>query len=240
MRKRQRHVNPRHAGAVLVLDARYIAQADNTAVSTWSDRSGNGYDFAQATGANQPTLQVGEVGGSSIVRFNGTSTYLSRSDTGFPTGSVTVLGVHNLTTALANNFRVMFHYGQASNGSAIFYMYGENVPWGNEAFGVSQYGNQSTIPNSTLANIVGSFTRVSTTYNIWKNGASKTIKTMQTNTATYGTNGAAVGSMNAGISYGDKFTGDLGFILLANSEWPDSLRRRFESALGYSWKIACS
>ena len=48
MRARQRHLNARHAGAMFVLDARFINQSDNTAVSTWADRSGNGYDVKKA------------------------------------------------------------------------------------------------------------------------------------------------------------------------------------------------
>ncbi len=60
-----------------MLDARYINQADNTAVSTWSDRSGNGYDAAQATPANQPTFQTDEIGGNPIVSFDGTNDNLT-------------------------------------------------------------------------------------------------------------------------------------------------------------------
>jgi len=241
MRARQRHVNARHAGAVLVLDARYINQGDNTAVSTWSDRSGSGYDFAQATGANQPTLQTGEVGGSSVVRFDGTSDYLVRSDTGFPTGNVTFIGVSKQNNALSTGeYRCVMHYGAASSGSALFFTYGEDLNFANDGWGISQYGNGISIASSTGSHIVGSITRSSSDYSVWKNGGSKATKNMTTNTSTYGTSGAAVGAFNLSLSFGAKLDGDIGAIIFANSSWSDSLRRKFESALGYSWKIACS
>jgi hypothetical protein len=241
MRKRQRHVNPRHAGAVLVLDARYIAQADNTAVSTWTDRSGNGYNFAQATGANQPTLQVGELGGSSVVRFDGSNDYLSRSDTGFPTGNITFLCVSKQNNVMATGqYRCVLHYGAASIGSALFFTYGEDANFVSDAFGVSTYGVGGGISNSTGSYYVMSATRSGTTVSMWRNGSSLVTQTMQSNTATYGANGATVGSFNASLSYGSYLNGDVGIISHANSEWPNALRKRFQFALGYTWKIACS
>ena len=243
MRARQRHVNARHAGAILVLDARYIAQADNTAVSTWSDRSGSGYDFAQTNGTSQPTLQTGEVGGSAIVRFDGSNDKLIRDDTGFPTGNFTFIVLSKQAAMGSDEFRQCLGYGQASVGSGLWLGYGENVDYGTDAFGVSQYGSASGIASSTGVHIVGSITRNSTTYAIWKNGASKTTKTMTSNTAVYGTNGAAVGANGLGATnagYPAYLNGDIGTIIYAGSGWSDSLRRKFEASVAYSWKIACS
>jgi hypothetical protein len=226
---------------VLVLDARYIAQADNTAVSTWTDRSGSGYDFAQATGANQPTLQTGEVGGSPIVRFDGSSDYLARSDTGFPTGNYTFICLSKQNNALTTGgSKTVMHYGKSSTGSALFFLYNEDANFPNDAWGVSSYATGVGIANSTGSHIVASATRNSSDYAIWKNGASKTTKNMTTNTSTHGASGAAVGSFNTALSFGSKLAGDIGTIIYAGSEWSDSLRRKFESAVAYSWKIACS
>jgi hypothetical protein len=71
MRARHRHLNQRHAGAGIVLDARYIDQTNNSEVSAWIDRSGNGYNASQAIQARRPTFQFGEAGGNPIVRFDG-------------------------------------------------------------------------------------------------------------------------------------------------------------------------
>lgn len=47
-----------------------IAQADNTAVASWSDLSGNGHTATQGTGSAQPTLQTNELNGQAVVRFD--------------------------------------------------------------------------------------------------------------------------------------------------------------------------
>jgi hypothetical protein len=83
MRARHRHFK---FGAVqnskLVLDSRYIQQSDNTEVSPWADRSGNGHDVSQATAANRPTFQTAEQGGNGVVRFDGSNDVLTRNEIG--------------------------------------------------------------------------------------------------------------------------------------------------------------
>jgi hypothetical protein len=80
MRARQRHFNPRNAGANLVLDARYINQANSTSISSWTDRSANSYTINQTTAANQPTFKTREINGNSAVQFDGTSDFLTGGD----------------------------------------------------------------------------------------------------------------------------------------------------------------
>ena len=226
---------------MFVLDARFIDQSDNTAVSTWADRSGNGYDVSQATSANRPTLQTGEVGGSSIVRFDGINDYLSRSDAGFPTADLTAIGVHKQNNALASSeFRSVFHYGQNATGKSLFYIYGDDGNFGNDAFGVSQFGNGIAIAASTGAYIVGTVTRSGSDYSVRKNSGNASTKSMTTLTATHGTNGFAVGSFNAALSFGSYLNGDIGTIMLFSSSISDSLRKKLERTCGLVWKISCN
>ncbi len=63
----------------MVLDARYITQSDNTAVSSWADRSGNAYNADQSTEANQPTFRTGQQGGNGGIDFDGSSDDLTGS-----------------------------------------------------------------------------------------------------------------------------------------------------------------
>ena len=241
MRARQRHLNARHAGAMFVLDARFIDQSDNTAVSTWADRSGNSYDVSQSTGANQPTLQTGEVGGSSIVRFDGSNDYLVRSDTGFPTGDITIVGVNKQNNALASaEYRTVLSYGQAASGKAVFYAYGEDINFGTDAFGISQYADAVAISSSTGKYNIASVYRSGSDYGVRINGGAATTKNMTTSTATHGANGLTVGSNNAAVGFGSYLNGDIGNVLFFNSNLSESLRRRFERGCGLTWKIACS
>ena len=41
------------------------------AVSTWSDKSGNGYDLTQNTSANQPTSGTRTINGLNVIDFDG-------------------------------------------------------------------------------------------------------------------------------------------------------------------------
>lgn len=242
MRARHRHLNARHAGAMFVLDARFIAQSDNTAVSTWADRSGNGYDVSQATGANQPTLQTGEVGGSAIVRFDGSNDTLGRSDTGFPTGNITFIGVSKQNNSLATgNYGGVMLYGQSSLTRGVLVMYGTDVNYGTNSFGPSQYGDAVGISNSTGSYNVTSWYRSSTNYSVHINGGAATTKSMTTATTLQGTNGLHIGSSTFSQTTPANFlNGDIGNVILFASSLADSLRRRLERGCGLTWKIACS
>jgi hypothetical protein len=50
-------------------DAEEIGQADDSAVASWADTSGNGHDLVQATEADQPVYKTGIVNGRAVVRF---------------------------------------------------------------------------------------------------------------------------------------------------------------------------
>lgn len=71
-------------GLVAWYDASQISgQADNTALSSWPDLSGNGYNLSQATGVNQPTYYSSTAGktvnGKPAVWFDGTDDYMQES-----------------------------------------------------------------------------------------------------------------------------------------------------------------
>lgn len=71
-------IPPYIPGCVLWLDAsRITGVADGGAVATWSDESGEGNDASQATADDQPTLQTYELNEKPVVRFDGTSDFLS-------------------------------------------------------------------------------------------------------------------------------------------------------------------
>ncbi|MCB9448709.1 MAG: hypothetical protein H6585_10230 [Flavobacteriales bacterium] len=81
----------------LWLKADYLSQGDGTAVTSWTDASGNGFDFAQATGSKQPTYKTNILNGQPVVRFDGGDALNSTTITS-NAGDHTVFGVLNSTS----------------------------------------------------------------------------------------------------------------------------------------------
>ena len=52
---------------------------DGDLVSSWLDQSGNAFNFS-ASGSARPTYKTNIQNGNPVVRFNGTSTYMSTSN----------------------------------------------------------------------------------------------------------------------------------------------------------------
>jgi len=104
MHRRARHFNARDAGASLVLDSRFITGlADGDPVSTWSDRSGNGYTIEQTTASSRPTLQVSGINGCAAVRFDGSDDFLNGGNIlNMGTNSLTMIVVAKRTSGSAN------------------------------------------------------------------------------------------------------------------------------------------
>jgi hypothetical protein len=68
-----------------------LALADNSLVSTWPDRSGNGADLT-ASGSLRPTLAQGRLNGKPGIVFSGAQK-LAIVDSSGPTGDITVFAV---------------------------------------------------------------------------------------------------------------------------------------------------
>lgn len=73
--RRMRHLDASRAGAAVVLDARYIAGSDGDLLSSWTDRTGNGYT-PTATTTQRPTLKLAQTAGQPVVRFDGAATVM--------------------------------------------------------------------------------------------------------------------------------------------------------------------
>lgn len=97
-------------GLAVWLEAENITGvAGGGAVATWTDKSGNGNHATQATGANQPTLQLGVIGGRPAVRFDGTNDFMSVADSAtYKSGEVTVFLVAQVTGTAADMIAVCY------------------------------------------------------------------------------------------------------------------------------------
>ena len=75
------------------------AITNNGAVARWNDKSGNGRNFTQATGANRPTFVASSINGKGAVTFNGTAGHMSAGDTlDLRTGSLGIMAAVKYNT----------------------------------------------------------------------------------------------------------------------------------------------
>jgi hypothetical protein len=241
MRRRHRHFNPAHAGAAIVLDSRYgFSQADNTAVSSWEDRSGNNNDATQATAAAQPTYETNEVGGQPAVRFDG-SNFLTASAVSAPTASSIIATCRPSTTS--GNDRNAFYYGNSSNFSPNFNWVGVGKNFSTAKWISGNYNNPteasvvSSANYTTNATIAAGITNDASTNRLFLNGADEgtaSSTTVSINAAALPTLGRR-GGLAGGYYAGDIF--NLSWFLSAITA---SVRRRVEHAAAYAFKISCN
>jgi hypothetical protein len=236
MRARQRHLNPKAAGARIVLDSRYITQSDNTAVTSWADRSGNAYDASQATGIKQPTFQTNEIGGNGAVRFDGSNDSMQSSSVVLPC-HISAIVVQS-STRTGTNLKFWYEHGANVNTTDGGFFNGTYA-------GAWAY-RRTTLqdgPSTDNTDWIGSgWAIASHSYDgvgsIYKNGA------FVSNTTLSGTarpNTDVTASLNlASRNQASLFlTGDIAQIVIVPLV-SSSLRRRLESSAAYSFKIACS
>jgi hypothetical protein len=248
MRRRHRHLNARDLGAKLVLDARYIDQSDNTAVSTWSDRSGNGYDATQTNGTFQPTFQTAEFGGNGVVRFDGSDDRLLANGAAGVLRNVnegTLIGVGRIADASANaRSLIAFAYGTDTNGPHRAILGSENAS-GYYAGGRRLDANsfQSALTSSYTQNRIliksAVFDWANSDLFVFLDGTQSASNTnFQTAGSTSDTNSASV-TIGSGAN-GQRLNGDLGQALAFNTALTASQRKRVEHAAAFSFKISCN
>ncbi len=106
MRARQRHLNPKSAGANLVLDARFITGlSDGTGVETWADVSGNGYNATQSVSGNRPLYRTAIQGGQPGILFDGTDDWMATTY-GPTSGDVTAITIWKSNNANGDYNRI--------------------------------------------------------------------------------------------------------------------------------------
>lgn len=242
--RRQRHLNPRDAGAVLVLDSRFIAGlSDNDPISTWYDRSRLNNNATQS-GTARPVYKTSIQGGQPVVRFNGTdsSFNLGTSSALQPSTLLVIATIRRTSDWSSANFGVLWCKNNGAYNSNGWYFTVEANTANKlvlQMDGSSAFYNGSN-PNSifslnggTIFTIRKSTNQVQFLYNgtsISSQSDSSTI-TSTTQTKYLGDNSPAYA--------GGLFPGDMAQIIIS-ADLSISLRRRLEQFSALSFKIACS
>ena len=249
MTRRARHLNARHAGAGLVLDARRLTGLnDGDAVSTWADVSGNGWN-ATGTSTARPLYKTAIQGGQPVLRFDGSNDYMSISSVGAKDYSKNVeqfciisIAKQSISGADANNNLIYFSNVTGSARAGIFLKLTSDG-----SYSVARRLDADSFSASASAGVCSSFSVVRSTI-LFSSGSHKAAKNSieTSSTALSGSSSSSnstsfeisIGSSSSGAS--SRLNGDIGAIYAFNSTLASSLVRRLEHSAAFSFKIQCS
>ena len=241
MRARQRHFNPRDAGANLVYDSRRVyGLSDNDPVSTWPDISRNAYD-ATATSTARPLYRTGNQGGNPALRFDGVNDQMV-----IPVGPAANTGAGHEVQVVIKQISFTTQYptivdlkSNVSSNWVLFFSNNSVYNW----IGFGGPNNWSRLRWNTAAdtncnilnvNYNGNGSTTGGNFKIVFNGLERTLSA----SGEYGPN-----TSDAGIgAEQNNFWNNADFyqIALINSSASDSLRKRLNHAAAFSFKIACN
>lgn len=226
-------------GLKLWLDAGVLATG---AVALWPDLSGNGNHATQTTGANQPTCVANVVNGHAVVRFNGTSNFLSIAN---------ILGSRLFSTNTATLFIVGRSNSPANRGSFIQWNPGVNTNWVNVHLPWSDgvlywdFGHISSGGRVTIAMPAGWLDAFHAT-TLWRNSTTGQIYADGSQLASSGMTDALDNTITANFVVGSNsndsafLNGDIAEIIIYNRALLTSERQSVERYLANKYNIALS
>lgn len=239
MHRRARHLSGRAAGAQLYFDSRRIqGLSDGTGVQTWDDLSTNANNATQATSGNRPLYKVNIQGGNPMLLFDNSNDYLRCGSSSTIGSGSTQFFVYKFDST--SQYDTVFYYGN-------YNVYSPNYNWVGlfRDYGIQYFGNYDAPTDrsvSTTANtdfrILSGLLNDSGTNRVFLEGSEKATTTY---VAVSGINSSA--RPNIGIVENlsnDPMGGYIGLVAYWSTAMGSSLRRRFEQAIGFSFKIACS
>jgi hypothetical protein len=235
------------ANAKLVLDSRYIHQSDNTEVSPWPDRSGNGHDVSQATADNRPKFQTAEQGGNGIVRFDGSNDVLTRSEIGISSPvAATIILYAKRASGSTGDFLTIIEVPEYAR--CVLNTTGGFLQNGINFIGYADNGTAVILPTQGVPTTTSSYTLYALTYNgssannknsysAFFDGNSQTI--LQNGGTSNLARGSTVGIGARGTAAGH--TGcDIGFVGVFGIDMAAPLRKRCEHANAFAFKHSCN
>lgn len=103
---------------IVWLDAARLGLANNTAVSSWTDLSGNNNHAIQATGAQQPIFKTGQINGVPAVDFDGVNDFLQFTNH-ITTSAISAYSIHKAQSSSINGVFSIQKHLIFSSGSSI-------------------------------------------------------------------------------------------------------------------------
>lgn len=235
MGRRQRHFNPKDAGALLAVDARFITGlSSGTGVQTWSSRAGLTTSVIQNNSNLRPTYQTNIKGGNPIVRFDSSSQGMAGLFS-YTVTSQTVILIFSSTMAGAWSR----WFTQSDGVSTDFALAGHYIPLlrngsNNQLASYAASSSQATLSYSG-GWVIASAVHTGSQFNNFLNGVASANGSSTLN-RTFAVCGFGVGFSGAA----DGFAGDAASCMMFTTNLSASLRRRLEHASALAFKIASS
>lgn len=232
MRARQRHFRPLAAGATLALDARFISGLSNDdPISTWSGRDTSG---ATASSTARPTYKTNILGGNPVARFDGTNDVMTPDESDVARCVFAVVDLaSDANHGLIGNSIAAGGGGATASGRACSWHSGSyklaikgSETWNNSGDYVlaeRAFWNGASATNTDANAGVVVFDRNVSSSVTWDPSAINNIYRI-------GRQGATFTFLN----------GDVGAIIVLDGTPSDSLRKRIEKHLAYSFKLFCN
>lgn len=245
MRARQRHLNPRQAGATFAWDARFNidGHANNGSVATWTDR---GSDTAtQGSSGSRPVYKENEINGRPAVVFDGSNDSLSTASVNSTT-EISVLSVAKRPWKTGKFAPIVAsNYAQAtgiafldSAGGFHDWTAGDFLWFGNgfnSARAPRALGPFTDYDNGTV--VVMSGVLSSSAARAWHGDVRVSTRIETTGSVPSVTAALNVGGNSGTSDFGDWSLGSVAY--WRNTGLSDALRKRLQSAAAYSFKVAC-
>lgn len=233
MGRRQRHLNPGSAGAVLALDSRFNFNiSEINRVDAWIDRSGRGNN-ATSSSSVRPTLELNQQAGYPSVKFSGLNFMVF---TGISAGTDhTSIAVLKLAPNLTNGFRFGGVLGGDANNIAPIFVSGQDVANMNVGYTVTTGGasvvsiNASTNPWRVCAT-----NRNGTSVNTFVSSQPETTQTMPANSSAN-----IVNLGRRGLSSSLYYNSYISSVVVFAPRPSASVYARIRHLLAYSFKISC-
>lgn len=245
----------------LWLDATRIAQADSTAVATWSDQSGNGYDATQGSSAARPTFIASGLNGLPVVRFDGTDDRLS-----IPSSTATFKFLHSDVSTVfmvmkagivadPNAIYIVFSNGNSNSNVNSYEIWWDDRAPASRNNSIRHIVARSTPTTATVvsndannyftANTYGILSIVSDPANATAaNRSSLSLNGGVSVKNNFTTNALATGDAHGNLTIGDipsggvRFNGDIAEIIVYNRALNTSELAQVHKYLSMKWGIA--
>ncbi|CAB4213862.1 Concanavalin A-like lectin/glucanases superfamily [uncultured Caudovirales phage] len=199
-------------------DATTITKDGSNLVSQWNDKSINGYNATQATGAKQPTYTAAGISGKSVLTFDGTDDYMAANDiASIMSGSdkeATIFLVGTTTSAATTQYPYFFGNSGAANPLL-------GLKYNSSAFEVVKSDDAGTLLNPSGGTVVSNAVNIQgavisgTTVDFYQNGT-KIINAGNLDVGTTTINNFTIGSANFGGSPALYLSGKIAELIIYN------------------------